>query len=148
MFIIITRIVTNFHWSLLSDLVAGLITSAANKFLIHCVLVSSLSYFEILYATKKKKEENNYSGQRIVYLQWDSTSFSIQNTINEVKKWLQMSLSRIDSYLGNILKTFFHKTYLVKIFSTKRGCWISERHDVNECTSNAGNKPDFPRVRI
>lgn len=53
----------------LSDLVAGLITSAANKFLIHCVLVSSLSYFEILYATKKKKEENNYSGQRIVYLQ-------------------------------------------------------------------------------
>lgn len=34
------------------DLVAGLITSAANKFLIHCVLVSSLSYFEI----KKKKK--------------------------------------------------------------------------------------------
>ena len=63
---------------------------------------------------QKKKEENNYSGQRIVYLQWDSTSFSIQNTINEVKKWLQISLSRIDSYLGNILKTFFQKTYLVK----------------------------------
>ena len=120
MFIIITRIVKNFHWSLLSDLVAGLITSAANKFLIHCVLVSSLSYFEILYATKKKKkEENNYSGQRIVYLQWDSTSFSIQNTINEVKKWLQISLSRIDSYLGNILKTFFHKTYLVKYLAQK-----------------------------
>lgn len=119
MFIIITRIVTNFHWSLLSDLVAGLITSAANKFLIHCVLVSSLSYFEILYATKKKKEENNYNGQRIVYLQWDSTSFSIQNTINEVKKWLQISLSRIDSYLGNILKTFFHKTYLAKYLAQK-----------------------------
>ena len=63
---------------------------------------------------QKKKEENNYSGQRIVYLQWDSTSFSIQNTINEVKKRLQISLSRIDSYLGNILKTFFQKTYLVK----------------------------------
>ena len=63
---------------------------------------------------QQKKKENNYSGQRIVYLQWDSTSFSIQNTINEVKKRLQISLSRIDSYLGNILKTFFQKTYLVK----------------------------------
>lgn len=117
MFIIITTIVTNFHWSLLSDLVAGLITSAANKFLIHCVLVQVSAVLR--YFMQHKKDENNYSGQRIVY-QWDSTSLSIQNTITEVKKWLlQISLSRIDRYLGNILKTFFHKTYLVNIWHKK-----------------------------
>ena len=109
-----------------------------------CTGLKSQLFWDTL-CNKKKKEENNYSGQRIVYLQWDSISFSIQNTINEVKKRLQISLSRIP---WQYLKNFFSENLPCKIFSIKRGCWISERHDFNECTSNAGNKPDFPRVRI